>query len=240
MARTSCKCWCNRERGGRRVKPIQLQVPLYHQERGIPHCSLWCLKMLYEYDGAVMEIEQLRSEVGLMPSGLYIQEVGRHAMGRGYQARLISADTTRLLPEYATMDGEAQQAALAARAEEYQESKAGIYYRGLTSFLAEGGRLEVRPPVIEDLLSELQAGRPLLCSLDIKALYAEAAVERGFPPSRRLGQVGHYVLVTGIDEQTVTLNDPSTWLGGVVSYSHWRFLYAVYSYQGYALALQPR
>lgn len=52
--------------------------------------------------------------------------------------------------------------------------------------------------------------------------------------------MGHYVIVSGLDDETVTINDPAPYLGGVVAYRHERFLYALYSYQGYVLSLRPQ
>ncbi|MHB9091896.1 MAG: C39 family peptidase, partial [Chloroflexota bacterium] len=85
---------------------------------------------------------------------------------------------------------------------------------------------------------DLADGYPVICSIDMKALYGEKGLDAEWPASYRVGQVGHYVVVSGLDEDTVTLNDPGTHLGGIVPYSRERFMYALYSYQGYALSLR--
>jgi hypothetical protein len=80
---------------------FSLKVPHYHQERGVPLCSLWCLKMVFEYHGLRREVPELLAAVERIPTGVYIQEVGRLAIASGFNAALTSHDTTRLPLLYA-------------------------------------------------------------------------------------------------------------------------------------------
>ena len=221
---------------------LLLEVPHYYQERGVPLCSLWCLKMVYEYHGLRREVGDTLAEVQRIPNGVYIQEIARHALENGFAAELTTLDTTRLSVLYARVGREEILFDLRRRlAEEELGEKQQAYLAGLARFLEAGGELRLRVPTLADPIErDLAAGCPVICSLDLKALYGDQGLDAGWPPAHRLGQVGHYVVVGGLDDETVTVNDPAPYLGGVVTYPRERFLYALYSYQGYVLSMKPR
>lgn len=219
---------------------LALKVPHYYQERGVPHCSLWCLKMVYEYHGLRREVPDLLAEVHPIPTGVYVQEVARHAIASGFRASLTTYDTSRLPPVYARrgVDEVVNDLRQRVSGEDIAEKEA-VYLEGMIRFLEVGGRLRVQTPTLEDpIRRDLADGFPVICSIDMKALYGETGIDAEWPAAYRVGQVGHYVVVSGMDDHSVTLNDPSTYLGGIVSYPRERFLYALYSYQGYVLSIR--
>ncbi|MCL4464868.1 MAG: hypothetical protein M1401_01305 [Chloroflexi bacterium] len=220
---------------------LTLDVPHYYQERGTNLCSLWCLKMVYEYYGLHREVPDLLAEVQRIPTGVYIQEIARHALGNGFAVELWTRDTTRLPVAYERLSQEEVMADLRQRlVEEELGEKQRAYLEGLLGFLEQGGRLRVGVPTLADPIErDLAAGHPLICSLDLKALYGSRGLDVGWPPAHRLGQVGHYVVVSGLDDDAVTVNDPAPYPGGLVAYPPAQFLYSLYSYQGYVLSLRP-
>lgn len=224
------------------MERLSLSVPHYYQERGVPLCSLWCLKMVYEYHGLHQEVPAILAAVQRIPTGVYIQEIARHALENGFAASLTTRDVTRLPLIYERQSKEKIIADLRQRmAGEEVGEKQAVYLGGMIRFLEAGGELRLHVPSLEDpIRRDLADGYPLICSLDMKALYGDKGIDAGWPAAYRVGHVGHYVVVSGLDDRTVTLNDPSTYLGGVVSYPHERFLYALYSYQGYVLSLRRR
>jgi hypothetical protein len=222
------------------MERLALSVPHYFQERGVPHCSLWCMKMLYEYHGLRHEVPDILAAVQRIPTGVYIQEVARHAIEQGFTASLTTADTSRLPPFYARQTTEEIILDLRQRisGEEVGEKQA-VYLSGMIRFLESGGQLRLRVPTLEDPIErDLADGYPVVCSIDMKALYGETALDAEWPAAFRVGQVGHYVVVSGLEDDRVILNDPSTYLGGIVAYPRERFLYALYSYQGYVLSIR--
>lgn len=217
-----------------------LTIPIYRQGRGTRSCGLWCLKMIYEYYGLVREIDEISAALQMMPTGVYAQELGYHLRQNGFAARLITRDTTRLPVQYATMDRAALREDLAARlahvAPEHQKQR--IYLSGLIRFLDAGGELDVRIPTLDDLARNIAAGHPAICSLDVKALYESDGAHADDDPADwfRLGPGAHYVVVSGVEGDHIWLNDPSSRRhGGIRAYPRERFLYAWYSFQGYAL-----
>jgi len=221
---------------------LSLQVPHYHQERGVPLCSLWCLKMVYEYHGLHRDVSQILAEVQRIPTGVYIQEVGRHALANGFAATLTTRDTARLPLVYERQSRDEILVDLRQRlsADEVSEKQAA-YLGGMIRFLEAGGELRLQVPTLADpIRRDLADGNPVICSIDMKSLYGGEGIDAHWPAAYRVGQVGHYVVVSGLDEDMVTLNDPSTYLGGIVAYPHERFLYALYSYQGYVLSLRRK
>ena len=219
---------------------LRLQVPHYHQERGVPLCSLWCLKMVYEYYGLHRSVPDLLAEVQRIPTGVYIQELGRHAVDNGFAVSLVTHDVTRLPLAYERQSSQQMMADLRQllTGEDLTEKQAA-YLGGMLRFLEAGGELRLRIPTLADSMRrDLADGHPVICSLDMKALYGGRAADEEWPAAYRLGQVGHYVVVTGLTENAITVNDPSTYFGGITEYPHERFLYALYSYQGYVLSIR--
>lgn len=222
------------------MERLALRVPHYYQERGVPHCSLWCMKMVYEYHGLQKEVPEILAGVQRIPTGVYIQEVARHAIELGFTASLTTFDTSRLPPFYARQSREEIVRDLRQRLnDEDVGEKQAVYLSGMIRFLEAGGELRLQVPTLEDPIErDLADGYPVVCSIDMKALYGEKGLDAAWPGAFRAGQVGHYVVVTGLEGESVTLNDPSTYLGGVVTYPRARFLYALYSYQGYVLSIR--
>ncbi len=221
---------------------LALSVPHYYQERGVPLCSLWCLKMVYEYHGLHREVPEILAAVQRIPTGVYIQEVARHAVESGFAGTLTTCDTTRLPLIYERQSKEEILADLRQRltGEEVGEKQAA-YLNGMIRFLEAGGELRLQVPTLADpIRRDLADGYPVICSIDMKALYGGKGIDAGWPPAYRVGQVGHYVVVAGLDDETVTVNDPSTYLGGIHTYPHERFLYALYSFQGYVLSIRRK
>ncbi|MBI4506443.1 MAG: hypothetical protein HY691_12975 [Chloroflexi bacterium] len=217
-----------------------LTIPIYRQGRGTRSCGLWCLKMIYEYYGRVREIHEISAALQMMPTGVYAQELGYHLRLSSFGARLITRDTTRLPVQYAAMDPAAIRDDLTARLERVppERQKERIYLRGLLRFLEVGGEIEVRVPTIDDLARNVAAGHPVVCSLDVKALYEHDGAHTEEDPADwlRLGPGAHYVVVSGVEGDRVWVNDPSSRRhGGIRAYPRERFLYAWYSFQGYAL-----
>ncbi len=221
---------------------LALNVPHYYQERGVPLCSLWCLKMVYEYHGLHCEVPEILAAVQRIPTGVYIQEIARHAVETGFATTLTTCDTTRLPLIYGRQSKEEVLADLRQRltGEEVGEKQA-TYLNGMIRFLEAGGELRLEVPTLADpIRRDLADGYPVICSIDMKALYGGKGIDAGWPPAYRVGQVGHYVVVSGLDDEMVTVNDPSTYLGGIHAYPHERFLYALYSFQGYVLSIRRR
>jgi hypothetical protein len=215
-----------------------LTVPLFQQEPHTNWCGLYCLKMLYAYYGLPRDVDEIAADISLIPTGAYAQELGYDLTEQGFTARLVTRDTSRLPFNYLWLDREGKIQDLETRLKAAQVgSKPAAYMAGMARFLRAGGELAVDYPLLDRyVVPELEQERPAIVCVDGKALYAD---EWGRPHGRdaegHVGPTGHYVVIVGIDDRTVTINDPSAWHGGVHTYPRDRFLYAFYSFQGYLL-----
>jgi len=218
--------------------------------------------MLCSYYGQELDVTEVASQIEMMPTGAYIQELGYYLLLRGFDATIVTRDTTRFPIAYLSMSPQEMRADLERRLEKAekghkelsfspqrskelsfspQRSKDEIFLRGLTKFLDKGGTLVLRiPTVTETILPQLRQGHPVICSVDARSLYNWDALEEDENDRRhRLGFGGHYVIVSGLEEDDVIINDPSSHSGGVRNYPLDRFLYALYSFQGYVLCSRP-
>lgn len=220
---------------------LALDIPLYRQEPGTRYCGLYCLKMVYAYYGLQEEVRELMSEVQLIPTGVYVQELGHHLLRHGFRARLITKDTTRFPVIYGRLPPAEVLRGLRERLRAIPEGeKEHIFFAGLLNFLEAGGELSLRIPTLEDIGQALARGHPSICSLDAKALYQWDGAEDP-EEAYRPGQGGHYVVVSGFTpDGAVRLNDSSSRHGGIKFYPKERFLYALYSFQGWVLRVEGR
>ncbi|MBI2862247.1 MAG: hypothetical protein HYX89_05465 [Chloroflexi bacterium] len=219
---------------------LALTLPVSRQVKGSRWCGLHCLEMVYSYYHYDVTAPEIAAGIEMMPSGAYIQELGYHLVTHGFEATLVTRDTSRLPPIYTKLSQEELLADLRRRlAAALAGHKERIYLKGLVKFMELGGQLQVRIPTVEDTIAPaLHNGNPLICSIDARALYDWEDPEDRH--QQAIGFGGHYVVVTALDDGVVTLNDPSSEFGGVVTYPLSRFLYALYSFQGYVLCPSPR
>ena len=96
-------------------------------------------------------------------------------------------------------------------------------------FFEAGGKLLPRAVTRRDIRNALRRGQPPIIAIDTVTLYLT-----------REWTDPHYVVITGMDRDKISINDPYPDYGGRVEYDIDRFLHACYRNSGEALFIKPR
>lgn len=111
----------------------------------------------------------------------------------------------------------------------FHANERAAYRRHLPSFFDHGGRYVTRPFQKKDVRDALRSGSPPIVGVDA------ATFTKG-----RLSYDPHYLVVTGMDDATFTVNDPNyERSGGVKTYAHDELLFSAYRTDGSMIVAHP-
>src|SRR3989344_4462690 len=94
--------------------------------------------------------------------------------------------------------------------------------KGFITYLQDSGRLHVAIPTLKEIRQETNAGRPVIALVQNSIWYSRV-------PGRPFSDIFHLVVITGVDDAYVYINDPHWKFGGQVKHTHEEFLFALYS-----------
>lgn len=168
-------------------------------------CGAACLHALYRYYRDEVDLNDLLEEVPQLDStgGTLAVHLGRHALERGYRARIYTYNLTLFDPSW--HHGEVD---LVHKLIEQARVKADAKLREATDayidFLQRGGEIEFQDLDRELLRRHLSAGRPILTGLSSTYLYRSPreVPETDEPDDVRGSPVGHFVVLAGHDVES--------------------------------------
>lgn len=178
---------------------MRLSVPLVRQSRRSMECGLACVCMLLRYHGIPASLAALRHARPVDDHGLYTGELGCLLLELGFGVRVIL-----MQPRLFTLADTGISAPRVRRrlARFAQDTRNAVRDREaatrLLDFIRAGGAVEIRVPTINDVTTELHAGRPVIASLSAHFLSA-----------RTPAFTFHYTVVTGRTRGRLFCNDPS-------------------------------
>lgn len=206
----------------------KLKVPLFRQDPNSVECGLATLAMVYDYFEIRKSLADLRKEVSLASVGTYSPQLGLHLLGQGFDVEIVTRNPLLLEKE----DRNLPQEELLLKFKQMLDSKSlgeartqGLKY--FVSFIEAGGKVDVKIPDVGDLKEEIGQRRPVIVFLTNSALYNKNIAKLLGKP---FDYTFHVVVVTGIGDDEVQVNDPY-WgdEGGVKRYPVDEFLYSVYA-----------
>lgn len=213
----------NSEKAIRIIKKIKeiinmkLDVPLLLQEKDSYFCVLAALSMIMKYHGFNVSIEELQNDQDARITDM--GAIGYYLLKKGFKVEIIMFH-----PRLFTLQDIGKSR---AKIMEILQSKIGdpnnmdwdddvLEY--LIKFLQKGGSLEVKIPDLDDIESEINAGRSMLVTTDTNFLNGKKA-----------GYYLHANVISGIDEVNIHVND-SLWdeRGGKNIYGKKDYLYGIH------------
>ncbi len=200
----------------------QLNVPLIRQAERSSDCGPAAVAMLLEYYGVPTHIEELKKELGVYPWGTVTPQLGTYLLTHGFDVEIVTMHPS-LFSIYTHFQ---DRASLKAHLESLAGSMKGefdpIALNHFRTFIDSGGVISPRVPTLADIQEEIEAKRPVLVPITHWFLH-----KTEMPPRFSI----HFNIVTGIEEKTVSVNDPD-WgdvLGGAHVVDRDHFLYAMYA-----------
>ncbi|UCE84725.1 MAG: hypothetical protein JSU66_10200 [Deltaproteobacteria bacterium] len=178
-------------------------------------CGPTCLHAVYRYYGETLSLESVVNEVTPLDSGGTLAvHLARHALGRGYRAKIYTYNLHIFDPTWFDDAG----VDLRERLREQARLKADPSLRAATDayldYLARGGQIGFEPLRFRLIREHLERGRPILTGLSATYLYG-CARETGdavLEYDDVLGvPVGHFVVLCGCDRKRreVLVADPT-------------------------------
>jgi len=193
---------------------MKLKVPLIRQDTDSSDCIFAALSMVLSYYKIHKSVTELKAEI----QEWFVPVIGIYLLEHGFAVEIVTAH-----PKLFTLQNtNLSQTQIRKRffdlqlmdANNHDDEMVLHYY---IEFLDKGGRVKVAVPGIEDIGSELRAGRPLIAIIDQNILGGE------YP-----GSYLHANTIVGMNSKDIHVLDP-LWceMGGEKSWPIANYLYAI-------------
>jgi hypothetical protein len=187
-------------------------------------CGPTCLHAVYRYFQDSISLEQvIRENASLEGGGTLAVFLACHALRRGYRARIYTYNLHLFDPTWFSLDNNGIRQKLLAQMEDRSDGKLRQASREYLHFLELGGELRFEDLTIGLIRTYLKRSLPILTGLSATYLYRNS---REIPETNRaddvLGQpVGHFVVLSGYDKETRTVQIADPYGENPVSESHY-------------------
>ena len=176
-------------------------------------CGPTCLQALYGFYGDELPLERVIAEIPQLETGGTLGAIlGRHALRRGYRARIHPLPPGVSDPTWFAQPGVKLDERLRAQLAVKGDGKLGLATRAYIDFIEAGGKIGFEDLTPSLLRRHLKRGHPILTGLSATWLYRSAR-EIGAPS--RYDDVhgvpaGHFVVLVGYfaEEREVLVADP--------------------------------
>lgn len=195
-----------------------LKIPLITQEKDSKDCGLAGLAMILKYYNLDISLGELKKELEVDEIGTYAPQLGSYLIKKGFEIEIIT-----LHPKlFTNQDKNLTSEEILKRFEKLkEESKSERDKKALNYFiifLKEGGKINIKIPLIEDIREEINNKRPL-CALMTSC----------FLNSNKPCFNFHFNIISGFDEEHIYALDPLPDEGGKKKYKISDFFYGLYA-----------
>ncbi|MDP2720661.1 MAG: C39 family peptidase [bacterium] len=204
---------------------MKLDVPLVQQKEDSVDCGIAVVTMILNYYGVQKSFEEIKREIPTDQVGTYAPQLGSFLVEQGFIVDIVTRNPLVFTKahEGATKEETIKRfEELKAKGE--KETAANFFLQFLAKDRAS---VTVKIPSKQDIEDEVKAGRPLVAFLTNAALYKENLGEKY---GKDFTYTFHSVVISGIEDNKVVINDPY-WgeEGGVQEYQLEEFLYSLYT-----------
>lgn len=174
-------------------------------------CGPTCLQAVYSYYGDPHSLEDVIAEVPELPDGGTLAvHLGRHALKRGYSAKIYTNNLQTFDPTWFKGDVDLKDKLL-QQANKKASSKLQLATHAYVEFLDLGGQIRLEPFTPELLRSYINQGIPVLAGLSATYLYdCPRELADGTFDDVQGTPTGHFVVIQGYDHESdrVLIADP--------------------------------
>jgi hypothetical protein len=194
------------------LQPHDLQLQIERQSNDVT-CGPTCLHAVYRYFGDTFALDALTAEVpSLEEGGTLGVLLANHALSKGYHASIVTWNLQLFDPTWFDAEGVDLRERVRQRSLAKHDVRLRLAADAYDTFLAAGGKLEMRDLAPRLLRRHLARKVPILTGLSATFLYREPR-ERGIdnvPDDVAGDPVGHFVVLSGYLPKTreVLVSDP--------------------------------
>ena len=199
-----------------------LTVPLIRQPKYSVDCGVACVAMLLEYYGMPYDYKKLRKEIGVFTYGTFMPQLGLYLLKHDFEVEIITMHPSLFTLFSSFSDTQALIKHLKGLRRRFSQKYDDIGLDFFVKFIQAGGRLTPRIPVIEDIHTEINHGRPVMSSLVHEFL---------FKNNERRKVNFHFNVVTGYTTKNILVNDPD-WgvdFGGKHEHGTDEYMYGIHA-----------
>ncbi len=173
---------------------MKLNVPLVLQRPGRGDCGPACIAMVMDYYGLDTSISKINSELNRdYKKGMNAPELGLYLVSNQFDVGIITFNADDFV-KGDELCGAERFLSIVRKSQSYLKKRADCF----EDFVAMGGKVKLKVPTLDDIVSGINAGRPLIANMTSRFMFAKK--DPGFNE--------HYCVVTGIDDNFVYVNDP--------------------------------
>lgn len=199
---------------------MRLDVELITQDEKTVDCGLACVSMVMAYHGVEKSIPDLAREVDVKEKvGTYMPQLGTCLLRNGFSAEMVTMNPFAFTRSMADLPKDELSDHLFCIYKETQKDDLREAAGYFIEFLEEGGALDIKVPTVDDIVNELDAGRPSMTLLTSHFLLND-----------RPAYNFHFNVITGLEDGKVHVNDPLwNFMGGKKSYPVDDFMYGIHA-----------
>jgi ABC-type bacteriocin/lantibiotic exporter with double-glycine peptidase domain len=176
---------------------MKINVPLIKQSEESKDCGIAGLAMIYAYYKKNKTFEDLKKEVTIYDIGTYAPQLGSYLIKDGFKVKITTYHPGLVCKAFKRMSQKEIYDELLKLKDNYKDEKNKMVIQFFLDFIKNGGEIEIKIPSKEDLIEELNNKRPIGVLMTTGVLY-------GNKPFFNF----HFVIVTGVEDNKVIVNDP--------------------------------
>lgn len=199
-----------------------LEVPFIRQAEESSDCGPACLAMILEYYQIAYNFDELKKELGVYSWGTVTPQLGRYLLQRGFAVEIVTMHPSLFSLHMRFNSANEIKDHLSSLRNAMKGELDPIALDHFIAFIDAGGTLIPKIPTLRDLEQEVEEKRPVLVPITHWFLH-----KSDLPPRFSI----HFNIVTGINNNTVVVNDPD-WgdeFGGQHEIDRDAFLYAMHA-----------
>ncbi|MFZ1987707.1 MAG: hypothetical protein WAV21_01595 [Minisyncoccia bacterium] len=204
---------------------MKLEIPLIQQREGSYHCQIATLLMVLHYFDDKLEYDELLAELEpyLLDGGMHNQGAAIFMSKRGYKTLFAHHDLGVLSPDLEDKT-EDDVASFKKALEETPQDDKNAYRREKLAldieYIKTGGRYSSKLPTLALIDEYLENGVPVILG---------AVRNKGLHLKPAAGEGNHAIVITGKENDSYFINDPSPKSPGQYPISEDRLLHAWYN-----------
>lgn len=211
---------------------LKLDVPLSKQKSKDMACGFICLQMVLAYYGKKFSYGEIIRLAKLDPYiGCWWAQMAGVALDLGFKAELVNYNLSNIYDsDIAGLKGEA----LIKRLQKQRRKINKLYYPEIkydTEMIKKGGKLTLKIPTKNYLISWLRKGIPPILSIKIGPAYGRV------PSKERKSLNQHGIIVYGHDGKNFLVHDPHPGKDAIKKLSEDLLMFSWYGGKAYALLI---
>jgi len=213
---------------------IILNVPRFKQKKNT--CGPSSLQQILAYYGIEMDLKKIMRNVKIYKGGFaFMSDLATYVKKLGFDSKIICYDASIVDPTWSELS---KRKIIQKLVKRFKFEKNGI--KKLIKFLKVNGKLEIRIPTKELILSYLKKKVPPIICLSSTILRGKSRRYKGKYDDIKGNPIGHFLVISGYDNGYFIVTDPSRISKGIYKVKEDKLLFSWFFWGGWLLIIKPK